>query len=1370
MCGVGTVASEAANADLSIWLLGEFRVAVDGRDVPAAAWRRSKARAMVKLLALAPGHRLHREQLMESLWPDLDPDAASANLRKALHFARGALGADAVRVSSEIVRLDAGKLWVDVDAFEDAVRVGNTAEALVLYTDDLLLEDRFEPWCERRRDQLRTTAAQLLLDESWQLERHGALPDAIAALERLITLEPLSEAAHCGLIRLHARSGRRDVALRWFRQLEVRLRDELGVEPGDEARRLRDEIRAGGFAAEGSTPRDGDDIEDVSARLDEERKLVTIVVAELGGGPAANPERIRSELDAAANGAADIFRRWGGRPERQIGGTVVAVFGVPSAGERDAERAIRAALEVAEQATVPVRLGVDTGVVVAPAALDGGLRTLAGEAFEIAGRLREQAPAGSILASEHTCRTVRDVFEFGEREELRLTSGTSPTSDHRDVAAHRVLSTRRSTVARAPLPMVGREAQMEAVLGVFGDVAANGRPHLLSLVGNAGMGKSRLVAEILPAVADRWPGTVVRRGRCLSFGDGVTYWALAEILRETCGIGLGEPAAMATARLVERLGVLLAPLGLTDRDVAVTIAALAATAGIDVVDGGLGPFRPEVIADELRRAWSRFAAALASAGPALLVIEDVHWADDQLLDTLERMVARAQVPLMVLVTARPELLDTFPGFGGRSQAASVISLPPLAAGPSRELFEVLAAEQGLDDDYSAEVLARAEGNPYFIEEMVVHLTERESSALPYTLHSLLAARVDALPSLDKRVLQEASVMGRTFSGEMVARQLPNEAVAASLADLERRGLVAANPAATPGGYDEYTFKHALLRDATYASLPTGRRADAHLAAAAWLEELMSNRDELVELVALHYAAATDELVGADAERVESVRPRAVAALLEAGAAARRRLAVRKALELHQRAFDFAATDDERMHAFEELADDHHADYRGDAAQQSYEAALAIARESSHRVSDRSRICRKFALVMAMNPGSFRHLPDPALVEELIAEGLATSPDAVSRAQLLVARGANARLWSGTEPFGAGTRPDPVLIETRIEAVDEALRIGEEGGLADLVDSAINTLVILRGLAGDYTGTLSLLERAVERADEAPSTAAQADVLRTAAVYLIEMSARYEEGLELGRRAYALTRDDAGPHQLMHVTYPLLAGLYHLGRWTELDELLDEHVAAFRAEPAVHCHFVLDGPIIGAVIKLRQGDGAAAAHLAGLAAEAPVQSTSASAWQSFFAAVSGEPQTALALSSDKMREGRTHGPQHALAVIEANVALADWDALRSILPHARADIAGNALLGPWCDRAEGMADAADGNRDDAVAALTRAVKTFDHFGVAFEAALTREEAAKLATPPDARVLLLSALEGFVRVGATPSVERVRAHLDDTGPSA
>jgi DNA-binding SARP family transcriptional activator len=1341
---------DPAHAELRIWLLGEFRVATGGNEVPTAAWSRSSSRSLVKLLALAPGHHLHREQLMDWLWPDLPPDAASSNLRKAIHFARRAIGTSAVCVSNEVVRLEAGALWVDVDAFEAAAQAGDTAVALGLYTDDLLLEDRFEPWCERRRDQLRAVAAELLLEQSNELEGRGDHRGAIAALERLIALEPLNEAGHCGLIRLHAIAGRRHTALGWYRQLEDRLGVELGVAPGDAARRLRDEILAGDLAVE-STPPDAaaPGVEASSVRLEEEHKLVTVVVVELGGGsngaPSTDTER-----------AAHILGRWGGRAERQIGGTVVAMFGVPSAGERDAERALHAALEVVGQATVPVRIGVDTGVVVAPAALEGGLHGVAGEVVEIAGRLRELAAAGTILASERTCRATRDVFDVGVPEELRLAAGTAPITAHRVVAARRPEGRVHSR-----LPMVGRDAQLDAVLGVFREVVATGRPHLLTIVGNAGIGKSRLVAEVVRVVGEHWPRTVVRSGRCLSFGDGVTYWALGEILRETCGIAIGEPTSSTNTRLEERLRAVLAPLGLPDRDVVATIAALAATIGIDLADGRFGQLPPKAVADELARAWPRFAAALAAAGPALLVIEDVHWADDQLLDMLERMVARAVFPLMIVATARPEVFDAHPAFGARSQAASVISLPPLALDTSRELLDGLAAARGLDETHRAEVLARADGNPYFIEEMVIHLADDDSSALPDTLYSLLATRVDALPTLEKRVLQEASVMGRTFSEAVLARRLPDEDVAASLAGLERRGLVAANPASSPGGHEEYAFKHALVRDVAYASVPAARRTDAHLAAAAWLEELTSNRDELVELVALHYAAAADELVGTEPERAEEVRHRALVTLLEAGAAARRRFALRKAVELHARALALATTSEERLRAFEELGDDDDAGYRGDAARRHYAAALTIARATPDRRADRSRLCRKFALMMAMNPGSFHKLPDPVVVEELIAEGLATAPDAVSRAQLLVARGASARLWSGSEPFGAGTLPDPVLIQSRIEAVDEALRIGEERGLADLVDSAVNTLVILRGLAGDYAGTFALLERAIERVDEAPSTLARADILRTAAVHLIDMRAEYEYGLELAWRAYALTRDGAGPHQLMHVTYPLLSGLYHLGRWSELDPLLAEHVSAFRDEPAIHCHFVRDGPIIGAVVERARGNISAAGLLADLVSDSSADAASASAWQSFLAAVSGEPRTAIALSTKKMREGRTYGPQHELAVLEAQTVLGQWSAVRDMLPNARADVVGNALLGPWCDRAAGLAAAADGERGAAEAALRRAIGTFDELGERFEGARTRESLAVLCPPSEARGLLSDALHVFELLGATPSVERVRA---------
>ena len=298
----------APDHELRIWLFGEFRVAVDRVEVPRSAWQRSKARAVVKVLALASGHRLHREQLMDGLWPDLGPVAASANLRKAIHFARGAMGAHALRVDNEVVRLDGASLWIDVDVFEAAAASGDSAAALGFYVDDLLVEDRFAPWCERRRDQLRAVAARLLLDRSRELEGQGDQRGAIAALERLLQLEPLSEAGHCGLIRLHTLAGRRHVALRWYRQLEDRLRAELGVAPGDEARRLRDDLIAGNVPPEAASIDEDHRDRGSSATLDEERKLVTVAVLEIGGATAGpgrvavagrNPERVRAVLDAA---------------------------------------------------------------------------------------------------------------------------------------------------------------------------------------------------------------------------------------------------------------------------------------------------------------------------------------------------------------------------------------------------------------------------------------------------------------------------------------------------------------------------------------------------------------------------------------------------------------------------------------------------------------------------------------------------------------------------------------------------------------------------------------------------------------------------------------------------------------------------------------------------------------------------------------------------------------------------------------------------------------------------------------------------------------------------------------------------------------
>lgn len=231
--------------DLRITLLGTFHIELNGRALPIDAWHRSKAKALVKLLALSPQHRRHREQLIDVLWPETEPQAAGVSLRKAIHHARQVLGTDMLRVHDDLVSLDADELWVDVDAFEAAARAGDVQAALELYKGDLLAEDAYEPWAAGRREQLRTDVAGLLLDRAAELERETKHRAAAALLERLVALDPLHEEAYCQLIRLHGLAGNRPAALRWYGQLEDQLRKELGVEPGPKAHQLRDDVAAG---------------------------------------------------------------------------------------------------------------------------------------------------------------------------------------------------------------------------------------------------------------------------------------------------------------------------------------------------------------------------------------------------------------------------------------------------------------------------------------------------------------------------------------------------------------------------------------------------------------------------------------------------------------------------------------------------------------------------------------------------------------------------------------------------------------------------------------------------------------------------------------------------------------------------------------------------------------------------------------------------------------------------------------------------------------------------------------------------------------------------------------------------------------------
>jgi DNA-binding SARP family transcriptional activator len=1354
--------------DLRIWLLGGFRATVDGSPVADRSWRRNKAKAVVKLLALASGHRLHREQLMDVLWPDLAPEAAAGNLRKAVYFARQALAPEHIRVHGEMLRLEAPRLWIDVEAFEAAAEAAHVRAAVELYGGDLLPEDRFEPWTEERRDRLRARFARRLLEHARALEAGGDVHAAVTALERLAAVDPLSEEAAIGVIRAHALAGQRHLALRSYRQLETRLAEELGVEPGAEARRLREEIATGRFPPAAEPPvvaahSAGQTAADPGAQASEERKLVTVVLLDvMVPSTATDPERARLELDRSAGLVAEVLESWGGTAERLVGGSVLTVFGVPTAHEDDAGRALRAGLELLERSPMPVRIGVATGEVIAPAGTGADPREIAGVALEVAARLQEEAEPGTVLADERTCRVAGAAFEFGAPAGLPHGSGL-------ELRARRLVGLAGGASPDQPRlqgPMIGRDAELGVLLSLFDEVVATGQPRLLNVVGSAGIGKSRLVAEAAAMTARR-PDMLVLRGRCPSAGRGTTYWALGEILREACGVSLADPLAISQDKCSKALREILGRSG-SSGDLDATVFALAATCGVSLPGSPLDRLEPEAVAAELANAWPRFATACTSDGPALLVVEDLHWAGPELLETLELTVARATGPLLVLATARPELAEAHPGFGGQAgEAFASISLRPLADAHSRELLASLTSTGRLPAGRGEEVLARAEGNPLFLEELVLHLAGAETGALPDSLQALLAARIDALSTADKRVLQQAAVVGRVFWEDPVRRALDVETVATGLSHLERRGFVVRRPASGLPGQAELSFRHALIHDVAYRSLPRAQRARAHAEVGAWLEELAGDRlDEFAELLAYHFGAAaaeeTAELAWPEPVVRREVRAKAFDHLLRAGAAARRRFAVAKAVELHEQAGTLAATERERRRVLEELGDDQSSAYHGEEAMGWWVQALASARADRSGGADRARLCRKLAWMMANTPGAFRMSPDPALVDQFVTEGLDAAEDAVARAWLLLARGISARLWRGSEPFGQGTQRDPVPIGERIADVERALAAGEAAGLPELVSAATSALRVLYGVAGRYQEVLAMGRRQLDGLAAVGSRREQADIMRTMAVLTINISGRFEESLELARRSHALSVD-ASPHQRMHATWPLMAALYHLGRWSELLPTVDEHVAAFEQDPAVICQFVRDGPVIGATVLAHRGELKRARRLAAMVGEPMHDLDSASAWQAQFATASGDPETARRLSVDKAQDPQLYGPQHALTLLEALVALEDWPSVGEFLPQARARVAGNALLAPACDRAEGLARAQVGRPAEAGRALRRALARFERLSVPFEAARTREHLAALESPTAARPLLKAALSTYERLACTPRQHAARARL-------
>jgi predicted ATPase/class 3 adenylate cyclase len=618
-----------------------------------------------------------------------------------------------------------------------------------------------------------------------------------------------------------------------------------------------------------------------------ERKLATVLFVDLVGSTelvaGRDPEVVRRRVNSFFEHVSHCIATHGGIVEKFAGDAVMAAFGIPQAHEDDAERAVRAAdaiLDSVHGLGLEARIGVEAGEVVAD---DSDSTFATGPAVNLAARLQQAAGPGEILVGPLARRLTQACLVTEEAGPFELKGFGEP------LAAWRLLEV-RDVDARAPTlaaGFVGREFELELLENTFARVVRDRRAHLFTIYGEPGVGKSRLAREFAEGVE----GATVLVGRSLPYGEGVTYWPLAEMVKVAAGIADDDPVQEAVGKLRDSCG----------DDAVADLLALA----VGVLEG----IEAERSQQEIAWAAREWAAELADAQPLILVYEDVHWAEEPLLELVEHLAERVKdAPLLILCLARPELLDIRPGWGGGRLRATAIELEPLAPKESEELLDALLADRELSLSERRALLEKTEGNPLFVEETTRMLLEGGTSTkrIPDTLQAMIAARIDRLPRNEKRLLQRAAVIGRIFWEGAVERLLPDvEELEPVFDDLLLRDFVTRESRTSITGERAYKFKHVLIRDVAYASLAKGARAELHQHVADWLLEVAG--EELVEIRAYHLdqaAALHEELDGAVPEELAT---RAAETLEKAGRRALAREANRSARRLLVRAVELEPT-------------------------------------------------------------------------------------------------------------------------------------------------------------------------------------------------------------------------------------------------------------------------------------------------------------------------------------------------------------------------------------------------------------------------------------------------------------------------------
>jgi class 3 adenylate cyclase/tetratricopeptide (TPR) repeat protein len=792
----------------------------------------------------------------------------------------------------------------------------------------------------------------------------------------------------------------------------------------------------------------------------EERKVVTILFTDLVGSTARaeglDPEDVRATLSAYYARLRSELERHGGTVEKFIGDAVMAVFGAPVAHEDDPERAVRAAIAIRDSigGDLEIRTAVHTGeALVALGARAGeGDAMVAGDVVNTAARLQSAAPVNGILVGEGTYRATRHAIEYRDAEPVEAKGKSEPIKVWEAVAARSRFGSDVEQKLRTPL--VGRERER----GLLADALARARTEesvqLVTLVGVPGIGKSRLVAELFQ-ITEADPDLINwRQGRSLPYGERVSFWALGEIVKAHAGILESDDTATAE----EKLGAMVKTLSEDEREREWLTRQTRPLVGLE------GAERAE--REESFAAWRRLLEAAAEQRPLILVFEDLHWADDGLLDFVDHLADWATtVPLLIVGTARPELLDRRPGWGGGKRNAFTLSIGALSDEETALLLQRLLDRAVLDADAQQAVLKRAEGNPLYAEEYARMLSEHDGGDLPLpeTVQGLIAARIDALTPAEKALLQDASVIGKVFwPGALPGGD------ERTLHALERKEFVRRDRRSSIAGETQYAFLHALVRDVAYGQIPRAERADKHRRAAEWLASLAGDRaEDHAEMLANHYreALSLGDAAGMD---TSSLRGPARQALAEGA----------------RRALSLGAGETARDLALEALA------LTGDDDPERPSLALLLGYAGRLvEVDDAMVDLLRWAIDAFAAQGDPAHAAETAalLGNHLFYLGDVTGLRQARDRVLDLARAAPPS-HSTVRALAGASRSFHVIDrdqERALESAQETLRLAEEIGDDEAASIALNTIGMVRVYAGD-AGGIDDLERSVERAAEAGS--------------------------------------------------------------------------------------------------------------------------------------------------------------------------------------------------------------------------------------------------------------------------------------------